>query len=69
MCVLSIKPTLHIGKWCPLYFLSPTTPKARDRRYKKDAYWSEMARNVIESDLQSSKMDARDHFVKKYQKK
>ena len=31
----------------------------------KVAYWSEMARNAIESDFQSFKMAAGSHFVKK----
>ena len=30
----------------------------------KNAYWSEMAKNAIESDYQISKMGRRDHFVK-----
>ena len=30
----------------------------------KVAYWSEMARNVIESEFQTSKMGAAGHFVK-----
>ena len=33
--------------------------------WKKVAYWSEMARNAIESDFRSSKMVAGSHFVKK----
>ena len=33
----------------------------------KVVYWSEMAKNVIESDLRSSKMAAGSHFVKKNQ--
>ena len=32
---------------------------------KKVAYWSEMARNVIESDFRSSKMATGIHFVNK----
>ena len=31
----------------------------------KVAYWSEMARNAIESDFRSSKMATGSHFVKK----
>ena len=31
---------------------------------KKVVYWSEMARNAIERDFRSSKMDAGSHFVK-----
>ena len=32
---------------------------------KEIAYWSEMARNAIESDFRSSKMATINHFVKK----
>ena len=38
-------------------------------RKMKVAYWSEMARNAIESDFRSSKMAAGGHFVTKLPKK
>ena len=38
-------------------------------RKMKVAYWSEMARNVIESDFRSYKMAAGGHFVTKFKNK
>ena len=35
---------------------------------RKVSYWSEMARNAIESEFWTSKMAAGSHFVKKSQK-
>ena len=46
----------------------PGTILWKNEKNKKVEYWSEMARNVIESDFRSSKMDACRYFVKKIQK-
>ena len=40
-------------------------PFWKKKSQTKVAYWSEMARNAIESDFRSSKMAAGSHFVKK----
>ena len=51
--------------WSKVIFGHPKWPLAASLWKKKVEYWSEMARNVIESDLRSSKMAAGSHFVKK----
>ena len=60
---------LKNGEKCDrkLFFGHPKWPPAAIlwRKKIKVAYWSEMARNAIESDFRSSKMAAGSHFVKK----
>ena len=62
---------LHI--WCrgrSLSILAKNWASSPLRTHpKKVAYWSEMARNVMESDFRSSKIAAGGHFVKKFSKK
>ena len=50
-------------KWPPAAILWTKSKKV------KVAYWSQMARNAIESDFRSSKMAASSHFVNKINKK
>ena len=50
--------------WSKVIFGHPKWPPAAIL-WKKKAYWSENARNAIESDFRQSKMAARSHFVKK----
>ena len=50
-------------KWTPAAILRQNFKKI------KVAYWSEMARNAIESHFRSSKMAAGGHFVNKFKKK
>ena len=54
--------------WSKVFFVHPKWPPAailwKKIKKIKVVYWSEMARNAIESDFRSSKMAAGSHFVK-----
>ena len=67
-CVLIWNGEKCIRKWFSVIQNGRRQPFCENLKKIKVAYWSEMARNVIESDFCLSKMAAGSHFVNKFNK-